>query len=137
MSHYEDEREMSHIADNKTINEPHMAQYESYLDKKEAMEKKYEAMLNWPTEDRIDVIAQNGNDGEHYANKYDKKLRKTSLIIDVYDVLDAFDVTNPAIAHAVKKMLMAGSRGYKDWEQDLNEAIASLEQAKKYPSVPF
>ena len=49
--------------------------------------------------------------------------------IDVYDVLHAFSVTNPADQHAIKKMLMPGKRGHKDGIQDRREAIASLERA--------
>lgn len=49
--------------------------------------------------------------------------------IDVYDVLVAFDVTNPAIQHAVKKLLCPGQRGAKDTLQDLNEALVSIERA--------
>lgn len=46
--------------------------------------------------------------------------------IDVYRVLELFDVTNPSIAHAVKKLLVAGNRGHKDLEKDVQEAIDSL-----------
>lgn len=42
---------------------------------------------------------------------------------DVYDVLLAFGVTNPADQHAIKKMLMPGKRGQKDGTQDRREAI--------------
>jgi hypothetical protein len=49
--------------------------------------------------------------------------------IDVYDVLVAFDVTNPAIQHAVKKLLCPGQRGAKNALQDLNEALVSIERA--------
>lgn len=49
--------------------------------------------------------------------------------IDVYDVLQAFKVTNPAIAHAVKKCLAPGQRGAKSWVQDVEEAIKSLTRA--------
>lgn len=46
--------------------------------------------------------------------------------IDVYRVLDLFEVTNPAVAHAVKKLLVAGNRGTKDQDKDIQEAIDSL-----------
>ena len=59
------------------------------------------------------------------------------VVIDVYDVLDAFDVTNPATAHAVKKLLFPGGRGLKAWETDHQEAIDSLERAKSFPPTPF
>jgi hypothetical protein len=109
------------------------------------------AELKWPTEERIDNIGQNGPTGEHYMNKYQRKLTnpiikemdggltdiELEVFIDVYDVLDAFDVPNPATAHAVKKLLCTGSRGAKDWETDLQEAIDSLERAKSFPPMPF
>ena len=62
---------------------------------------------------------------------------KLEVVIDVYDVLDAFDVTNPATAHAIKKLLCTGGRGFKDWETDNQEAIDSLERAKSFPPTPF
>ena len=34
--------------------------------------------------------------------------------VDVYRVLELFDVSSPAIQHAVKKLLCAGGRGHKD-----------------------
>lgn len=48
--------------------------------------------------------------------------------IDVYRVLSLFEVTNPAIAHAVKKLLVAGGRGAKDTKKDVAEAIVSLKR---------
>ncbi|QDP52406.1 MAG: hypothetical protein Unbinned96contig1001_23 [Prokaryotic dsDNA virus sp.] len=102
-----------------------------------------ERELLWPTEEeqeRLTPIAQNGNTGDHYPmmkNKYLKELRELKKEIDVYDVLDAFGVENPAVQHAIKKMLAAGNRGYKDYQQDIDEAIQSLEGAKRFPPVPF
>lgn len=46
--------------------------------------------------------------------------------IDVYRVLQLFNVTDPALQHAAKKILLAGHRGAKPLEQDVNEAIDSL-----------
>jgi len=57
-------------------------------------------------------------------NKYQRECK--GVLIDVYDVLKAFEVTNPATAHAIKKLLAGGQRGYKDKEQDYKEAIASI-----------
>ena len=108
----------------------------------------------WPPEERINNIGLNGPTGEHYMNKYQRKLtnplirdvagclaggptKELEVVIDVYDVLDAFDVTNPAAAHAVKKLLCPGTRGAKDWETDHQEAIDSLERAKSFPPLPF
>lgn len=81
-------------------------------------------------------VAIEQNDMPPTPNKYQKRLRN-NIAIDVYDVLDAFKVENPAVQHAIKKMLCAGQRGYKDYEQDLDEAIQSLERAKDFPPIPF
>ena len=95
-------------------------------------------------EKRMNNIAQNGNDG-HYErkvvehdkkNKYSRKIKTISLgnvdhaiYADVYDVLTAFEVVNPAMAHAVKKMLAPGQRGAKGTIQDMKEAVESIERA--------
>lgn len=49
--------------------------------------------------------------------------------IDVYRVLALFNVTNPCIQHAVKKLLVSGGRGNKSLETDLREARDSLNRA--------
>lgn len=46
--------------------------------------------------------------------------------IDVYRVLELFEVKSHAVGHAVKKLLCSGKRGDKDERQDIEEAIASL-----------
>jgi hypothetical protein len=51
------------------------------------------------------------------------------LNIDVYDVLKAFDVVNPATQHAIKKLLKGGQRGFKDVNKDYQEAIDSIVRA--------
>ena len=81
-------------------------------------------------EKRMDAIGQNGATGEHY----DKPLSKYHMQIkgqwvDVYDILSAYGVTNPADAHAIKKMLCPGQRGVKGGIQDRQEAIVSLQRA--------
>jgi hypothetical protein len=40
--------------------------------------------------------------------------------------LELFEVVDPAIQHAVKKLLVAGNRGHKDLQKDVKEAIVSL-----------
>lgn len=49
--------------------------------------------------------------------------------VDVYAVLDAFNVTCPARQHAVKKLLCAGLRGKADTMQDLMEARDAIDRA--------
>lgn len=60
-------------------------------------------------------------------SKYSKRIGKE--VVDVYDVLMAFNVTNPATQHAIKKLLMPGNRGHKDKITDLKEALQSIARA--------
>lgn len=64
---------------------------------------------------------------EPTPNKYQRTVPSTT--IDVYDVLHAYSVTNPATQHAVKKLLQPGNRGHKDTLTDLREALASIQRA--------
>lgn len=61
-------------------------------------------------------------------NKYQREI-KPGVWVDVYDVLNAFNVICPAMAHGVKKCLAPGQRGVKDSIQDKNEAIASIKRS--------
>lgn len=56
---------------------------------------------------------------------YFKDVRKLN-VIDIYRVLVLFKITDPCIAHAIKKLLVCGGRGHKDMEEDIQEAIDSL-----------
>lgn len=48
--------------------------------------------------------------------------------LDVYRVIDLFKVDHPALQHALKKVLVAGQRGAKDANKDIQEAIDSLQR---------
>ncbi len=61
-------------------------------------------------------------------SKYQREI-KPGVFIDVYDVLKAYDVACPAMAHAIKKCLAPGQRGVKDSLQDKHEAITSIERS--------
>jgi len=50
------------------------------------------------------------------------------VIVDVYSVLDAFDVASAPRAHAIKKLLAAGLRSKGSELQDLREAIDAIER---------
>lgn len=62
-------------------------------------------------------------------NKYAKPIPKGLTSLDVYDVLNIFDVRDPAIQHAVKKLLACGQRGHKNSFEDLREARESIDRA--------
>ena len=62
--------------------------------------------------------------------KYNREL-KQGVFVDVYDVLKAFDVTNPALQHLIKKALACGNRGHKDLMTDHQDIIDSAVRAKQ------
>lgn len=75
---------------------------------------------------------------EQPANKYHRKIKTASgesATVDIYDVLIAYDVTCPARAHAIKKLLCAGIRGKGDAVQDLTESIACIQRAVELEKV--
>ena len=63
-------------------------------------------------------------------NKYLHEI-KPGIFVDVYDVLMAWNVTNPALQHLIKKALQPGERGHKSREQDLQDIIDSAIRAKE------
>lgn len=62
-----------------------------------------------------------------HMNKYDRPCK--GITIDVYDVLQAFNVDNPALQHLIKKALCSGLRGHKDRLQDVREVLESAKRA--------
>ena len=67
--------------------------------------------------------APNLEDKKH--SHYFKDVSKIDTI-DVYRVLSLFNVTDPCLQHAIKKLLVAGGRGAKDINKDVQEAIDTL-----------
>lgn len=69
-------------------------------------------------------------------NKYQKIIygkdqngNVVKCIVDVYDVLEAWKITNPALQHLIKKALQPGERGHKSLVEDLKDIIASAQRA--------
>lgn len=54
--------------------------------------------------------------------------------IDIYRVLSLYEVEDPCIQHAIKKLLVAGNRGLKNIEKDVREAIISMERWEEMQS---
>lgn len=61
-------------------------------------------------------------------NKYMREI-KPDVWVDVYDVLFAWKVTNPALQHLIKKALQAGNRGHKDLSTDMRDIVESAIRA--------
>ena len=85
----------------------------------------------------MDLITYNGQRKNHMtktrkANKYTRQI--AGINVDVYDVLQAWDVRNPALQHLIKKALQPGARGHKTLLEDLDDIIASANRAKELES---
>jgi hypothetical protein len=70
-------------------------------------------------------LVQLANDTK--PNKYAVSIKGVEL--DIYDILYAHNVRNPALQHLIKKCLHGGMRGHKSREQDLKDIIASAKRA--------
>lgn len=62
------------------------------------------------------------------SNKYTREI-KPGVYVDVYDVLRAFEVTDPCLQHLLKKALAAGKRGHKDTRTDYKDILDSAKRA--------
>lgn len=60
---------------------------------------------------------------------YFREVPLNTTHVDVYWVLKVWEVTDPCIQHAVKKLLAAGRRGAKNVEKDLTEAFEAVKRA--------
>lgn len=74
------------------------------------------------------------NSNQSSGNKYHRLIHSVQelegfCIVDVYCVIDAFDVTCPARQHAIKKLLCAGLRGKGDTLQNLTETRDAVDRA--------
>jgi len=66
-------------------------------------------------------------DKERKYKHYFKDVRMLRYI-DIYKVLDLFDVKSHAVGHAIKKLICTGGRGNKGYLQDLTEARDSIQR---------
>ena len=68
------------------------------------------------------------NNNSYIDNPYIVDISKYNKL-DIYRILSLYDVTDPCLQHAIKKLLCAGKRGgAKNFLQDVNEAILSLKR---------
>ena len=58
--------------------------------------------------------------GKHYRFEYG------GVKMDPYRIFTVYGIADPALQHAIKKILVAGGRGQKDATQDVEEAMQSL-----------
>lgn len=71
----------------------------------------------------------NEHEGSKYLRQITSAVDDERVDVDVYAVLKAFGVTCHARAHAIKKLLCAGSRGKGSVMADLHGALAAVNRA--------
>ena len=76
-----------------------------------------------------DGSVQFGGEVPPKKSKYHREIRP-GVVVDVYDVLAAWRVENPALQHLVKKALQCGQRGHKSRDEDLADIVASALRAR-------
>ena len=67
------------------------------------------------------------NNNSYIDNPYIVDISKYNKL-DIYRILKLYEVSDPCLQHAIKKLLCAGKRGVKNQTQDINEAIWSLKR---------
>ena len=72
------------------------------------------------------ITADKGTQRTHYHVEI-----APGVWVDVYDVLMAWGVTNPAYQHLIKKALKPGNRGHKDMMTDAQDIIDSAIRGKQ------
>lgn len=92
------------------------------------MIKDGENVFSWSSADAA-TQPQQGERDKQPTSRYHRTIK--GVVVDLYDIAEAYGVTGHAEFHALKKIIMAGNRGYKDREQDLAEAIVSIERARE------
>ena len=67
------------------------------------------------------------NNNSYIDNPYIVDISKYNKL-DIYRILKLYEVSDPCLQHAIKKLLCAGKRGAKNFLQDVNEAIYTLQR---------
>ena len=67
------------------------------------------------------------NNNSYIDNPYIVDISKYNKL-DIYRILKLYEVSDPWLSQAIKKLLCAGKRGVKNQTQDINEAILSLKR---------
>lgn len=88
----------------------------------------YDELAWWRIEDGDLPEAERTGDAQP-KSRYHRTIK--GVTIDLYDLAEAYGITDHAQFHAMKKIIMAGDRGYKDRDQDLQEAIDAIQRAIK------
>lgn len=68
------------------------------------------------------------NDQQETKHAHYKKDVKHLNYIDVYRIIDLYELHDPCFQHALKKILVPGARGHKDLINDINDIIDTMQR---------
>jgi hypothetical protein len=90
-----------------------------------------ESLINLETHDYkiIDgvLIKVDKEDKQQKHQHYKKDVRHLDYI-DVYRIIDLYELHDPCFQHAIKKILVPGARGHKDLTKDINDIIDTMQR---------
>ena len=90
-----------------------------------------ESLINLETHDYkiIDgiLIRMDKEDKQKKHQHYKKDVRHLDYI-DVYRIIDLYELHDPCFQHALKKILVPGARGHKDLTKDINDIIDTMQR---------
>ena len=88
-----------------------------------------ESLINLETHDYkiVDgiLIRVDKEDKQQKHSHYKKDVRHLDYI-DVYRIIDLYELHDPCFQHALKKILVPGARGHKDLTKDINDIIDTM-----------
>ena len=71
------------------------------------------------------LIKVDKQDKQQKHSHYKKDVRHLDYI-DVYRIIDLYELHDPCFQHALKKILVPGARGHKDLTKDINDIIDTM-----------
>ena len=90
-----------------------------------------ESLINLETHDYkiIDgiLIRMDKEDKQQKHSHYKKDVRHLDYI-DVYRIIELYELHDPCFQHALKKILVPGARGHKDLINDINDIIDTMQR---------
>jgi hypothetical protein len=64
---------------------------------------------------------------EQKHSHYKKDVKHLDYI-DVYRIINLYELNDPCFQHALKKILVPGARGHKDLTKDINDIIDTMQR---------
>jgi len=89
-----------------------------------------ESLINLETHDYkiVDGILIKMDKEESVKHQHYKKDVRHLDYIDVYRIIDLYELHDPCFQHALKKILVPGARGHKDLTKDINDIIDTMQR---------